>query len=71
MSGFSCAAAGATGCGWKPDDGSDEEVVAQVAEHLREVHDVQHVTNTLAKYALAVAHGEADDLRADHGGRPG
>jgi predicted small metal-binding protein len=64
MSGFSCAAAGATSCGWAPDAGTDDEVVAQVAEHLREVLDVQHVTATLAKYALAVAHGEVR-LRAD------
>lgn len=64
MSGFSCEAAGATSCGWKAKAGTDEEVVAQVAEHLREVHGVQHVTPTLAKYALAVAHGDAG-LRAD------
>jgi predicted small metal-binding protein len=64
--GFSCAAAGATACGWKPEGGSEEEVVEQVAEHLREVHDVQNVTNTLAKYALAVhADGEDVQLRAE------
>lgn len=60
MADFSCAAAGADSCGWKASAGSEDELVAQVAKHLKDKHDVQHVTGTLANYALAVARGEID-----------
>lgn len=60
---FSCAAAGADSCGWKASATSEDELVAEVARHLKERHDVQHVSNTLAKYAAAVARGEVDHPR--------
>lgn len=56
---FSCAAAGADSCGWKTTETSEDELLAEVSEHLRTKHDVKHVTTTLAKYALAVTHGDA------------
>ncbi len=56
---FSCAAAGADSCGWKTTGSSEDELLAEVSEHLRTKHGVEHVTTTLAKYALAVTHGEA------------
>lgn len=59
MAEFSCAAAGADSCGWKTSATDEDELVAEVAEHLRTKHGVQHVTPTLAKYALAVTHGTA------------
>lgn len=55
MAEFSCAAAGATSCGWSTTASSEEELVAKVEEHLRKKHDVAHVTETLKKYAVAVA----------------
>jgi predicted small metal-binding protein len=55
---FSCAAAGADSCGWSTSGEDEDELVAEVAEHLRTKHDVQVVSGTLAKYALAVARGE-------------
>lgn len=58
---FSCAAAGADSCGWKASATDEDELVQQVAAHLRDKHDVQHVTTTLAKYAAAVARGEVGD----------
>lgn len=57
---FSCAAAGADSCGWSTSAESEDEVVAEVAQHLKDKHDVEHVTTTLAKYAAAVARGEID-----------
>lgn len=59
MPDFSCAAAGADSCGWKASDESEDDLVQQVAKHLKEKHDVQEVPNALAKYARAVARGEA------------
>lgn len=58
---FSCAAAGADSCGWKASAADEDELVAEVAEHLRDVHNVQHVSATLAKYAAAVARGDVTD----------
>lgn len=55
MAEFSCAAAGATPCGWRTTAPSEEELVAQVEQHLREEHGVEQVTETLRKYAVAVA----------------
>lgn len=59
MPDFSCAAAGADSCGWKASNSDPDKLVAEVAAHLTEKHNVQHVTGTLAKYATAVALGEA------------
>lgn len=58
MAEFSCAAAGADSCRWRTSEGDEDALVAEVAEHLRTEHDVQVVSTTLAKYALAVARGE-------------
>lgn len=58
MAEFSCAAAGADACGWKSKGTTEKEIVAEVAQHLQDVHDVKVVSNTLAKYAVAVARGE-------------
>lgn len=58
MAEFSCAAAGANACGWSSSGDDEEALVAEVAEHLERKHDVQVVSRTLAKYALAVARGE-------------
>jgi predicted small metal-binding protein len=58
MAEFSCAAAGADSCGWRTSGGDEDALVAEVAEHLRSEHDVQVVSATLARYALAVARGE-------------
>lgn len=55
---FSCAAAGADSCGWKASASTEDELVAEVAQHLQDTHDVQVVSRTLAKYAAAVARGE-------------
>lgn len=59
MAEFSCAAAGADSCGWKTTGGTEDEILTEVADHLRTKHDVQHVSTTLARYALAVTHGDA------------
>lgn len=59
MPDFSCAAAGADSCGWQATTSDEDELVQQVAKHLKEKHDVQEVPNSLAKYARAVARGEA------------
>lgn len=56
---FSCAAAGADSCGWKASETDEDKLVAEVAEHLKKKHNVQEVTGTLAKYAAAVARGDA------------
>ncbi len=56
---FSCAAAGADTCGWKASADSEDELVEEIARHLKEKHDVQEVPDSLAKYARAVARGEA------------
>lgn len=56
---FSCAAAGADTCGWKASAESEDELVGEIAKHLKEEHDVPEVPNALAKYARAVARGEA------------
>ena len=56
---FSCAAAGADTCGWQASEQDEDKLVQEVAEHLKEKHDVQHVPRTLAKYARAVARDEA------------
>lgn len=51
---FSCEAAGAS-CGWKTTAETDEELLKEVSEHLKTKHNVEHVTKTLANYALKVA----------------
>lgn len=55
---FSCADAGAESCGWRSTASDEEQLIQEVAQHLQEVHDVQIVSRTLAKYAAAVARGE-------------
>lgn len=55
MAEFSCAAAGATPCGWRTRASTEEELLAEVERHLREEHHVAHVTETLKKYVAAVA----------------
>lgn len=56
---FSCAAAGADSCGWKASAESEDELVEEIAEHLKQKHDVDQVPKPLADYARAVARGEA------------
>jgi predicted small metal-binding protein len=50
---FDCRTAGAAGCNWKARGGSEEEVIAKVAEHVRKKHKVKNVTDTIANYARA------------------
>jgi predicted small metal-binding protein len=52
---FSCKAAGAEVCRWSTRATSEEELVAEVAEHARRVHRVKTVSDTIAAYALDVA----------------
>lgn len=52
---FSCKAAGAQGCGWSTRAATEEDLVAKVAEHVRRVHGVKTVSDTLAAYVLTVA----------------
>jgi len=52
---FSCKAAGAKGCRWSTRAHSEEELVANVAEHARRTHGVKNFSDTIAKYALQVA----------------
>ncbi len=54
---FRCADAGADTCSAKIKASSEDELVRKVEEHLKEVHNVQHVTNTLKNYARSVARG--------------
>jgi predicted small metal-binding protein len=56
---FSCADAGADVCRWKVSGDDEDQMLAQIAEHLQTRHNVQVVSKTLARYALAVAHKEA------------
>lgn len=55
---FSCADAGADVCGWKTAGDDEEQMLVQIAEHLQTKHNVQVVSKSLARYALAVAHKE-------------
>lgn len=52
---FSCRAAGAGGCGWVARATSEEELLAKVAEHARNVHGVKAMNSTIEAYALHVA----------------
>ncbi|MDQ5874872.1 MAG: DUF1059 domain-containing protein [Actinomycetota bacterium] len=51
---FSCVDAGAA-CRAHLKADTQEELVEKVADHLKNKHKVQHVTNTLANYAIKVA----------------
>lgn len=51
---FTCVDAGAA-CRARFEAETDEELLDQIAKHLKEKHNVQHVTKTLANYALKVA----------------
>lgn len=53
---FSCKDAGAS-CGWHTRAHSEEELLAKVERHLKDVHRVKKVTNTLKRFALSVARG--------------
>jgi predicted small metal-binding protein len=59
MAEFRCADAGAISCGWKAHAESEDELLGKVKEHLEHKHKVQHVTETLKKYALSVARKDA------------
>jgi predicted small metal-binding protein len=52
---FSCRAAGAEGCGWSTLATTEDELVANVAEHVRRVHSVGSFSDTMAAYAIDVA----------------
>ena len=52
---FSCAMAGADSCGKKFDTSSQEELMRQVGEHLREKHKVKNFTQTLQNFVLKLA----------------
>lgn len=52
---FSCKAAGAEGCGWSTRATSQEELVANVADHARRKHGVKNFTDTIARYATQVS----------------
>lgn len=64
---FSCAAAGADSCGWKTSADSEDRLLEEVAEHLQHKHKVAHVSNTLKKYAAAVARGSETPSAPDGG----
>jgi predicted small metal-binding protein len=53
---FSCADAGADVCRWKVSGDDENQMLEQIAEHLKTKHNVQVVSQSLARYALAVAH---------------
>lgn len=38
-------------CGWKGKGASEEELLAQVADHVQKVHEVKTVTDTIVNYA--------------------
>lgn len=48
---FSCRDAGAAGCGWHASAGTEEELLAKVAQHAQKVHKVKNVSSTIANYA--------------------
>ena len=48
---FSCKTAGAVGCNWKVRAGTQDEVMAKVAEHAQKVHKVKKVSDTITAYA--------------------
>ncbi|MDQ4098073.1 MAG: DUF1059 domain-containing protein [Actinomycetota bacterium] len=52
---FSCKTAGAEGCNWKTRAGTEDELVAKVAQHVQKVHKVKTVSGTIANYARASA----------------
>lgn len=52
---FSCKAAGAEGCNWSTRAQTEEELVANVAEHARGSHGVKTLSDTLARYALQIS----------------
>jgi len=52
---YSCRAAGAEGCRWKTRTTSEDELIVQVTEHVRAVHGVKSMGDTLARYAIEVA----------------
>lgn len=51
---FRCEDAGAA-CGARFTAPTEEELEHEVAEHLEQKHDVQHVTKTLRNYVRSVA----------------
>lgn len=51
---FSCDDAGAT-CKWHTRAGDQDALLRDVSDHLKQKHNVQVVSNTLANYALRVA----------------
>jgi predicted small metal-binding protein len=51
---FRCSEAGAA-CGWHARAGTEQELVAKVADHVKSKHKVKTVTQTIANYAASVA----------------
>lgn len=51
----SCQRVGAMGCKFTARAGSEEELQAKVAEHAKKVHNVQTMTDTIAKYVMGEA----------------
>ena len=49
---FACADAGCT-CAAKWSEASPDAIVAKVAEHLQQQHNVKTISNTLANYVTA------------------
>ncbi len=38
-------------CGWKAKAATEDELVAKMAEHVKKVHDVKTVTDTIVNFA--------------------
>lgn len=53
----SCKRAGADGCGFTTRANSEDELLAKVSAHARDVHGVKNVTNTIANYLRDAARG--------------
>jgi predicted small metal-binding protein len=51
---YSCAAAGADGCGFKTQTDNKDELARQLATHLK-FHNVQTPTQTIVRYLVKVA----------------
>lgn len=48
---FSCRDAGHDLCGWKVKASTEEELVRQLADHVKRVHHLKTVPDTIVNYA--------------------
>ena len=51
----SCKKAGASACGFRASAGSESELRAVLADHVRSKHRVPHLTDTIYNYLRAVS----------------